>query len=317
LIFLIDFILRAGSLSGVQLTERKFFRVREFIPTKPFTTNLHIVYYVTNTLECEGGTLMKQWNGLLKKEWVMMKSPLLFSALLGIIVMSFVPHLIANFFELGVHVFEVVLVICFMWASASVIAPLTALFIMLEKEIKRPDVWLHSTVSIFKLVGAKAFFATLIGAVGLVIPTMVLAVQYVLFSSTMATFDDLLFFGSIFIIMIFAVSIAFMSIGFFFWVIDRLMKPYLKGFSIVAVIIMFLVGSRLYNLFVLSELYEKLILIGPIDLMKLKNPKIDVDYIYFNHTETFFYTGEIMFATFFTIILFIIAAVLFEKKVRL
>jgi len=108
-----------------------------------------------------------------------------------------------------------------------------------------------------------------------------------------------------------------MSIGFFFWVMDRLMKPYLKGFSIVATIIIFLVASRLYGLFVLSELYEKLILIGPIDLMKIKNPKIDVDFVYFDHTETFFYTGEILFDLFFTVVLFIIAAVLFEKKVRL
>ena len=95
------------------------------------------------------------------------------------------------------------------------------------------------------------------------------------------------------------------------------MKPYLKGFSIVATIIIFLVASRLYSLFVLSELYEKLILIGPIDLMKIKNPKINVDFIYLEHAETFFYTGEIVFDIFFTFIMFIIAAVLFEKKVRL
>ncbi len=42
---------------------------------------------------------MKQWNGLLKKEWVTMKWPLLVSALLGIIVMSFVPHLITTFWD--------------------------------------------------------------------------------------------------------------------------------------------------------------------------------------------------------------------------
>ena len=108
-----------------------------------------------------------------------------------------------------------------------------------------------------------------------------------------------------------------MSIGFFFWVIDRLMKPYLKGFSIVATIILFFISSRLYGQFVLSELYEKLILIGPIDLMKIKNPKINVEFIYFEHTETFFYTGEIVFDMFFTVAMFIVAAVLFEKKVRL
>ncbi|KAA0948748.1 hypothetical protein FQ087_17310 [Sporosarcina sp. ANT_H38] len=260
---------------------------------------------------------MKQWNGLLKKEWVMMKWPLLVSALLGIIVMSFVPHLIANSLGFGEHVFELALVICFLWAGASVVAPVITLFIMLEKEIKRPDVWFHSTASIFKLVGSKAFFAILIGAVGLLIPTTILAVQFALFNTTTFIFNDLLFFGSIFIVIIFAVSITFMSIGFFFWVIDRLMKPYLRGFSIVVTIILFFVSSRLYSLLARTELYEKLILIGPIDLLKLKNPKINVEFIYLEHTETFFYTGEIIFDIFFTVVMFIVAAILFEKKVRL
>ena len=260
---------------------------------------------------------MKQWNGLLRKEWVTMKWPLLVSSLLGIIVMSFLPHLLSKFFGFEIHVFEVALVICFIWAGASVLAPVISLFTMLEREMKRPDVWLHSTASIFKLVGAKAFFASLFGAVGLLIPTTVLAFQYALFRSTIVTFNDLLFFGSISIVLIFAVSITFMSIGLFFWVIDRLMKPYLKGFSIVATIIIFLIASRLYGQFVLSDLYEKLLLIGPIDLMKIKNPKINVEFIYFDHTETFFYTGEIVFDMFFTVAMFIAAALLFEKKVRL
>src|SRR4051794_24759510 len=121
-----------------------------FIPTNPFTIFLHIVYYVTNTPIRGGGTLMKQWNGLLKKEWVMMKWPLLVSALFGIIVMSFVPHLLATFLDFGVHAFELALVICFIWAGASVLAPVTALFTMLEREMKRPDIWLHSTASIYK-----------------------------------------------------------------------------------------------------------------------------------------------------------------------
>ncbi|MER2089572.1 MAG: hypothetical protein ABS920_07530 [Sporosarcina sp.] len=260
---------------------------------------------------------MKQWNGLLKKEWVTMKWPLLMSGLLGVMVMSFIPLLVSNFFGFEIHVFEVALVICFLWAGASVLAPVIALFTMLEREMKRPDIWLHSTASIYKLVGAKAFLSSLIGAVGLLIPTIVLAIQYALFKSATFSFNDLFFFGSIFIVLIFAVSIIFMSIGFFFWVIDRLSKPYLKGFSIVVTIILFFISSRFYGQLVFSELYEKLILIGPINLMKIKNPKINVEFIYFEHTETLFYTGEIIFNTFFTVAMFIVAAVLFEKKVRL
>ena len=260
---------------------------------------------------------MKQWNGLLKKEWVTMKWPLFISALFGTFVMSFFPILITRIFGFEVHVFQIALIICFVWAIASALAPVTALFTMLEREMKRPDVWLHSTASIYKLVGAKALLASLIGAVVLLIPTIVLAVQYALFKSATITFNDLFFFGSIFIVLVFAVSIIFMSIGFFFWVIDRLMKPFLKGYSIVATIILFFISSRIYSQITLSEFYQKLVSIGPIDVMKLKNPSLNVEFIYIERMETLFYSGEILFNVFCTVALFIVASVLFEKKVRL
>ena len=260
---------------------------------------------------------MKQWNGMVRKEWVTMKWPLIVSALVAITVMAVFPFLITGFLATEVHVFEFALVICFLWAGASVFAPVTALFTMLGSEMKRPDVWLHSNASIFKLIGSKAFMALMIGVGGLLIPTTVLAVHYALSKSTMFSFDELLFFGTTFIVICFEASIVFMSVGFFFWVINRLQKPYVKGFSIVITIILFLISARVYGQFALSELYQKLVMVGPIDLLALKNPAIVMDFVYFDHTETLFYTGEILFSTFSTVALFVVAAVLFEKKVRL
>ena len=260
---------------------------------------------------------MKQWNGMVRKEWVTMKWPLIVSALVAITVMAVFPFLITGFLATEVHVFEFALVICFLWAGASVFAPVTALFTMLGSEMKRPDIWLHSNASIFKLIGSKAFMALMIGVGGLLIPTTVLAVHYALSKSTMFSFDELLFFGTIFIVICFAASIVFMSVGFFFWVINRLQKPYVKGFSIVITIILFLISARVYGQFVLSELYQKLVMVGPIDLLALINPAIVMDFVYFEHTETLFYTGEILFSAFSTVALFVVAAVLFEKKVRL
>src|SRR4051812_26833128 len=109
---------------------------QNFIPINPFTTFLHIVYYVTNTLIQKGGTLMKQWNGMVRKEWVTMKWPLIVSALVAITVMAVFPFLITGFLATEVHVFEFALVICFLWAGASVFAPVTALFTMLGSEMK-------------------------------------------------------------------------------------------------------------------------------------------------------------------------------------
>lgn len=260
---------------------------------------------------------MQQWNGLLRKEWVMMKWQLLVGAVLAVAVLATIPMVISGLVETGETVFEVALFVCFLGALTSLLMPLVAFFIILERDMKRPDVWLHSTASIFKLIGSKVIFSLLIGGGGLVLSTLILAVYYALYNETLKTFNELLFFGSLFIGMAFIFSIVMLSFGFFFWVIDRLMKPYLKQFSIIATLLVFVIGSRLYGMVVLSPLYEKLVLIGPIDVLKLKNPKIEMDIIYWDHSATFFYTGEILFNTLCTIMVFILGAVLFEKKVRL
>ena len=261
---------------------------------------------------------MKQWNGMVRKEWVTMKWPLIVSALVAITVMAVFPFLITGFLATEVHVFEFALVICFLWAGASVFAPVTALFTMLGSEMKRPDIWLHSNASIFKLIGSKAFMALMIGVGGLLIPTTVLAVHYALSKSTMFSFDELLFFGTIFIVICFAASIVFMSVGFFFWVINRLQKPYVKGFSIVITIILFLdFGKGIRSVCSFRALSETSH--GGAYRFTGFNKSSDCDGFCFLRAirRRCFTRVRFFLALFSTVALFVVAAVLFEKKVRL
>ncbi|MBE1553258.1 hypothetical protein [Sporosarcina limicola] len=260
---------------------------------------------------------MQQWNGLLRKEWVTMKRLLLVSALFAVATMSILPIIITRFLGAGVHVFEIALVICFMWASASVLAPVIALFTMLERDMKRPDMWLHSNASIFKLIGSKVVFAMLIGTGGLFIPTIVLALYYAFLTPSILTFNALLFYGSIFVVVLFVASISILCTGFFFWVLYQLMRPYIKGFSIPVTIILFFFSSYVVQITGNSDLYNKIVKVGPVDLLQLKNPKLDIEKGYFELTGATFYTGQIVFDVLFTVIMFIVATVLFEKKVRL
>lgn len=260
---------------------------------------------------------MQQWNGLLRKEWVTMKNLLLVSALFAVATMLFFPIIITQFWALDLQVFEVALVICFLWASVSVSAPVIALLVMLERDMKRPDVWLHSNASIIKLVGSKVVFAVLIGTSGLLIPTIVLALHYALSTSSILTFNALLFYGSIFVVVLFIASISILCIGFFFWVLYRLMEPSIKAFSIPVTIILFFVSLLVDERIRSSDLYNKLVKVGQVDLLQIKNPKLDIGNGYFEVTGTAFYTGQIVFDTLFIVALFIIATVLFEKKVRL
>ena len=82
-------------------------------------------------------------------------------------------------------------------------------------------------------------------------------------------------------------------------------------------IILFLISARVYGQFIHSELYEKLVHGGAYRFTGFNNPTIMMDFVYFEHTDMLFYTGEILFDLFFTVALFVVAAVLFEKKVRL
>jgi len=66
-----------------------------------------------------------------------------------------------------------------------------------------------------------------------------------------------------------------------------------------------------------TDVYNKIVKVGPIDLMQLKRPQLDIGSDYFEVTGTIFYTGQIVFDSLLTVIMFIVAIVLFEKKVRL
>lgn len=105
--------------------------------------------------------------------------------------------------------------------------------------MKWPDIWLHSTASVFKLMGSKVFVAVLVGIGSLLIPTAVVALQYVFVGTEIFSFYELLYFGSLFVCMIFVGSISVMSTGFFFWVIHQLLKPYVKGFSVLLTLVLF------------------------------------------------------------------------------
>lgn len=260
---------------------------------------------------------MQQLNGLVRKEWVAMKGPLLVSALFAVATMLLLPILITRFLGTGAQVFEMALIICFLWAVASVASPVVSFFIMLERDMKRPDVWLHSNASIAKLIGSKVVFALLVGVGGLLIATIVLALHYAFSATSILTFNALLFYGVIFLVVSFIASISILCIGFFFWVLYRLMEPSIKGFSIVVTIVLFFISLLVVERVRSSDLYDKVVKVGPVDLLGLKNPNLDVGNGYFEVTGTAFYTGQIIFDTFFIVVVFVVATVLFEKKVRL
>lgn len=261
--------------------------------------------------------MVKQWNGLLQKEWIQWRGQIIvmiFLLLAGLFILPYVAGVLA----VGeVPVFEITLVIGFVAAGACILVPVIAFSMMFNKDMKRPDLWFHSTASTVKLVAVKMVMSAGLGLTYLLVTVLVVAIRYAITPQPETIFNELLFYGSLLVSAVFLASIQFMVYGFFFIVIDQLLKPFLKGFSFVVTLVLFIISVRIYGEVTGSALYERFIQVGSFDLMSLKNPVIDLQYNYFTTTNTVLYAGEIIFAILFTVGLFYLAIALFEKRVRL
>jgi len=260
---------------------------------------------------------VKQWNGLLHKEWVQWRGQIIVVIFLLLAGLFILPYFAGVLAVREVPVFEITLIIGFVAAGSCILVPVIAFSMMFNKDMKRPDLWFHSTASTVKHVAVKMVMSAGMGLAYLLVTVLVVAIRYSITPQPEAIFNELLFYGSLLISTVFLASIQFMVYGFFFIVIDQLLKPFLKGFSFVVTLILFIISVRIYGEVTGSDFYEKFIQVGSFDLMSLKNPMIDLQYDYFTVTNTVLYAGEIIFAVLFTVGLFYLAIALFEKRVKL
>ena len=260
---------------------------------------------------------MKQWNGLLKKEWATMSGQFYLTAGASLIFSLLIPFG-SSLFNWGLDALEVSLILSLVWMATSMLIPTIMLLISLGKEMSRPDIWLHSPASILKLFGSKAVFAGFVGFVNMVIPTMVLIIES-RFSGfpVELSFVTNLNIGGLLFVTFYMASLLIMCTGLFFGVLYQLMKPVVKGFAIPNVVILFLFSSWLAERISSTTAYKKISNIGPI-----KGPgkglfNIDEGNFFFQIDTTFFYMGDTLLNLLFGALLFITAVVLFEKKVRI
>ena len=126
-----------------------------------------------------------------------------------------------------------------------ILLPITVLLVSLNKEMQRPDIWLHSTARTVKLFGVKMLFGSMIGFVNVVI-TLIIVLIASRFSGfpIVILFNEVLQIGATAAVMFFLLSIFIMCTGLFLGVVYQLLKPVVKGFSGSIVVIIFL----LFNL---------------------------------------------------------------------
>ena len=261
---------------------------------------------------------MKQWNGLMKKEWVSMKGWLYGTVGASFLITLIIPFVVPMLLEGSVGALISGLIP--FWILISLILPVIVLLNSLKKEMGHPDIWLHSPVSIFKMFGSKAVFAGFVGIVNLLIVTLLGLFHFKL--STIATnFTSTIGVLATFILVFFMVSLMVMCIGLFVKVLYYVTKPYLKVFTI-TILFVFIFASawaieRIIEKVKGTVIYEKIATFGPIGNPSKGGFFIEKEHFFFEVDETIFHIGDLLMNASFIVLLFITAAVLFEKKVRL
>ena len=262
---------------------------------------------------------MKQWNGLLKKEWVTMREWLYGNAVIAILLMLVASFGLSMLIEGKVNVFLILGIVIIIWIITSIFLPVVILLNSLWKDWNRPDLWLHSTSSIYKLFGSKSIFAIIVGAVNVLIPTSLLLIYALFWGSPLfeLSFGELVFFVWLLVFAFFTASIMIMCTGLFFGVFYQLIKPVVKGFTVPITVILFVILAQTFERVKVTTIYQKVAAFGPIGDPTREKFYIERGNFFIGPTEPVVYTGDVLLSLLFILLLFVVSTVLFEKKVRL
>ncbi|MCM3710586.1 hypothetical protein [Sporosarcina luteola] len=179
---------------------------------------------------------MTGWNGLFRKEWMLMRYSFIAFIVLFIViaVSSFTPLAVGGIFDLT----ETTNMFSFFQMYFGAL-----LFIhSLHTDMKRPDVWLHSPASITRLLGSKMLMALLLVGLSNLIWTGIGIVVHFMggFEGVIPGWPNLL---KVFLITIFAIS-ASLPI----WVIYRLLSLRIGWLAIIVLLLFFFFGSMAWGI---------------------------------------------------------------------
>lgn len=262
---------------------------------------------------------MKRWNGLLKKEWLLMRSWLRGTVILSVILIGLSAFGLSVFVEKGFNFIPIFGFSMLFFVLISLFLPVSILLNSLWKEWKQSDVWLHSTSSAFQLFGAKVVFAATCGAVIVFMPALLFLIYVSIFGSPVVELSpgELRNFVVHFVCSFYTASIMIMVVGLLIGVFYQLMKPVMKGFTVPIIIVFFLIVNVIYEYMKESSLYQKVATFGPIGDPSKEPMMIERENFFMGPIEPVVYTGDVLLSLLFIIILFVTSVILFEKKVRL
>ncbi|AXI00463.1 hypothetical protein DV702_12500 [Sporosarcina sp. PTS2304] len=260
------------------------------------------------------------WRGLIRKEWIVMKWLVLWLVLLNVLVVCVAPLVVGHFVGMQGTVNENMHVLAGTWFALYTFAGIGILIYSLTKEMKNPEIWLHSPQSLYELVGVKVWFSALVAISTLFFGGMLASLSlYVAGYWTNETaWQGLLSLVSV-VVAISLKLLFVMAVGFFFWSIYEVLQPRLTLLTIPITVTVFVTAT---------VLWEQLRTAGFFDWLRLFVPvRLTTESFYNDQTSYFFMgivpdgiifsLGSLLFYLLLSVFLIVLGSKLFEEKVRL
>lgn len=183
---------------------------------------------------------MTAFNGLLHKEWKLMRWPLLgfVATFIVIAISSFAPIAVGGVFEVNELDGMFSTILLFLAAG---------LFLQsLHTDMKKPDVWLHSPASIWTLLGVKMMLAVIFVIGSFLIWTGIGVIAY--FFGGFAGIIP----GVATLLKLLLNTIFITSISLLLWVIYKLVEVHIGWMAVFVVIFLIYAGSLLWAILLLG-----------------------------------------------------------------
>lgn len=262
-------------------------------------------------------TLKKsRWTGLMRKEWAIQKWSFItilttIFALTAFDVSSFlVGNPNENLFGLSMSRNT--------WFILHMYMGIFLLLTSLMNETKRQDVWLHSTASIRELIGSKLVFSTLAVMSSLLLSGALMSITA--FKAGITWTEVLVFLGMIVSLTLNVVFL--MVLTFLIWSIFQVLQSRIGKYAFLVTGVFVFVSTIVWAIIWFTDGFQKVKEMGP--LLKLTSSNAFL-YLYetnfilagFMPDGAVITVGSLLLYIVLSTVLFIAAASLFEKKVRL
>jgi hypothetical protein len=265
---------------------------------------------------------VKGMKGLIRKEWVLQRWNIVALVLINLVITILeISPVFAGLF--GRRMTEII-ISSNTWYSLHLYLGVFLFYTSLINEMKRADIWLHSSASISKLVGAKILVVGFTVTCSFLLSGIIIGLTSYVGGPGAEGLIWQEIFSLLSIIFVLVLNTIFIVIvSYFIWVIYQVLQSRIGKISIIVTTVTVVISIFLWAFVWFSNWFQALKEIGPLlELTRITNGfpfTFEKNFIFLGllPENALLSVGSLFLYALFSLALFIGGSALFEKKVRL